>query len=193
MTDPNGTAAETFLQRLLPLQPQLERFSRRALVRPGEVEDALQSAISKAFRDFGQFSEGTNFRAWIYRYVTFEVFNRNRATLRDREVSHLNEESISPVVPIESYRWEALLSAEDELFEHLDQAVSRAISSLPGKQRSILLLRAIGEFSYREIGDILQIPMGTVMGLLARARQSLRLSLHEYARQQGFFRRGDSA
>jgi len=96
-------------------------------------------------------------------------------------------------VSIDAFRWEALFSAPDELFEHLDEVVSRAVSALPHKQRSILLLRAIGEFSYREIAEILEIPMGTVMGLLARARQTLRLSLHDYALHQGFFRRGDSS
>lgn len=185
--------AEAFLRGLAPLQPQLERFCRRALLRRGEVEDALQSAIGKAYRDFGQFSEGTNFRAWLYRYLTFETLNRNRAAARDRRFMRLEDEPATPVLSIDAFRWEALLTADDELFEHLDEVVSRAVSSLPEKQRSILLLRAIGEFSYREIANILGVPMGTVMGLLSRARQTLRLNLHEYARQQGFFRRGDSA
>ena len=162
-------------------------------MRSGEAEDALQSAIGKAYRDFGQFSEGTNFRAWLYRYVTFETFNRNRAAARDRKFSRLEQELVTYVVPIDTFRWEALFSAQDELCDHLDEVVSRAVNALPDNQRSILLLRAIGEFSYREIADILEIPMGTVMGLLSRARQALRLGLHEYAREQGFFRRGDSA
>ena len=165
LTSSNGVAAETFLQELSPLQPQLERFCRRVLLRRGEFEDALQSAIGKAYRISGSSPKGPIFG------------------LGSTAMSH-SRRSIE-IAP-------QLGTASSAAWRTSRRRRCYPSTRLVGK-RSILLLRAIGEFSYREIANILGVPMGTVMGLLSRARQTLRLNLHEYACQQGFFRRGDSA
>jgi len=172
-------------------------FCFRALNRPDEVQDTLQAAIANAYRDFDLYSEGTNFRAWIYRYVSFESLNRNRASAKvaltfDRQ--NLNEIASHH---IDHYRWESLLEslhgAGDEVLEHFDECVSHHLAKLDETSRRVLLLRAIGDFKYREIAEILDIPIGTAMGLLARARTELRKNLAAFIQESGFANRGDTA
>jgi DNA-directed RNA polymerase specialized sigma24 family protein len=69
---------EAFLALLVPLQGPLEVYCRRMLRNPSEVEDVLQKAVTEAFARFDRYAEGTNFRAWMFRFVTLEIFNRNR-------------------------------------------------------------------------------------------------------------------
>lgn len=148
------------------------------------VADALQSAVLNAYRDFDLYAEGTNFRAWLFRYVNHEVFNRNRAA--GRQVATESPDELSLVADVranERLGVEQLLDSPEIIFDLCDDAVAQAVQRLPDQQRSIFLLRAVGEFQYREIADILDIPIGTVMGLLARARERLRSHLWEYAKQ----------
>lgn len=185
--------AERFMDHLLPIQRQLEVFCFRALSRRDDAQDTLQAAIANAYRDFDLYAEGTNFRAWIFQYVTFESLNRNRThqklkvRIDQREVNELAAR------PIDAFRWEALLDAPQELLEHFDECVTDQLAKLDEASRSVLLLRAIGEFKYREIAEILDIPIGTVMGLLARARTDLRQNLATYVQESGFAQRGDTA
>lgn len=188
--------ADRFIAHLVPIQRQLAVFCRRALKRPDEAADALQSAVANAFRDFDRYAEGTNFRAWMYRYVTLETLNRNRAV--DRLPSELNERKLSQTNSTDtlwsaSFRVESLLDDPEAVLEHCDEAVAGCVLELTEQERKILLLRAIGEFKYREIAEILDVPMGTVMGLLSRARSQLREKLLDYARSQGLLSKGDSA
>ena len=150
--------------------------------------DVLQSALANAFRDFDLYAEGTNFRAWMYRYVSYEVLNRNRAQAREREVE-LPRDLVDPrttgtSAPIND-AMERLLEKPEIVMDQCDEALSEAVLQLPRMERSILLLRAIGDFKYREIADILDVPIGTVMGLLARSRERLRQRLLEYATKRG--------
>ena len=179
------------MRHLGPLQGVLEAFVRRALRDPNAVGDVLQSAIAAAFRDFQLYVEGTNFRAWIFRFVHLEVLSSNRKLARTR---------LAPL-PDEVARednWEAaideplfreLLDDPDPILERCDEALSKADRELPPTERDVLLLRAIGEFKYREIADVLQIPLGTVMSNLARSRVRLRQGLIEHGKKAGLFRR----
>ena len=76
--------AESFLRHLEPLQEPLEAYCRHALHNSSDVPDVLQSAIANAFRDFDLYASGTNFRAWIFRYVYLEICNCNRKEARHR-------------------------------------------------------------------------------------------------------------
>lgn len=145
------------------------------------VADALQSAVMNAFRDFDLYAEGTNFRAWLFRYVNHEVLNRNRALGRKLETELTDD--LAVVVGNESQDVQQLLDSPEIILDLCDDAIAQAVQRLPDQQRSIFLLRAVGEFPYREIAEILDIPIGTVMGLLSRARERLRSHLWEYAKQ----------
>ncbi len=148
------------------------------------VPDALQSAVMNAFRDFDLYAEGTNFRAWFFRYVNHEVLNRNRAAGR-QFTTELPDElaAVADVKASQTPSVDQILDSPEIILDLCDDALAQAVLRLPDQQRSIFLLRAVGEFQYREIADILDIPIGTVMGLLARARERLRSYLWEYAKQ----------
>ncbi len=193
MTQSNSLRAERFIAHLEPIQHQLAVFCSRALNRSDETADVLQSAIANAFRDFDKYSEGTNFRAWVFRYVTLESLNHNRAARR--APSELDEQQMdqTEILNIQTFRLETLLDDPEAVLDHCDGVVARSLGQLTEQERRILLLRAVGDFKYREIAEILDIPMGTVMGLLSRARTQLRGKLLEYARQNGLNSKGESA
>lgn len=185
--------AERFIAHLQPIQRQLEVFCFRALNRREDVQDTLQAAIANAYRDFDLYAEGTNFRAWIYRYVTFESLNRNRANQKLAVPFDQRELNALASHHIDHFRWESLIESPQELPEHFDEFVMHQPVKLDETSRRVLLLRPIGEFKYREIAEILDIPIGTVMGLLARARVELRQGLASFIQQSGFAKRGDTA
>ncbi len=193
MTRADRSKAERFIAHLEPLQRQLSVFCTRTLNRREDAEDVLQSAVADAFRDFDKYSEGTSFKAWMYRYVTLGILNRNRAGCRSEDSIDNHRLSHEPVLAIDSFRIEALLEAPETVLDHCDEVVAICLQKLTEMERKILLLRAVGEFKYREIADVLDIPIGTVMGLLSRARHQLRLGLLEYARENGLLTKGDTA
>ncbi len=193
MIQPARQKAERFVAHLEPIQHQLAVYCSRELNLSDETADVLQSAIANAFRDFDKYSEGTNFRAWMFRYVTLETLNRNRAV--SRLPSGLDEQHLSETgtLDFESFRLETLLDDPEAVLDHCDTVVAQGVGELTEQERKIFLLRAVGDFRYREIAEILDIPMGTVMGLLSRARTQLRSKLLDYARQHGLLSKGDSA
>jgi RNA polymerase sigma-70 factor, ECF subfamily len=179
-----------FMALLQPLQRQLEVYCRRMLRDRSLVEDVLQTAVMTAFAQFDRYAEGTNFRAWMFRFVTLEAFNRNRR----RDPAPWGESPLEAAVePEESPAPDdlavMLVERPGVVMEHLDQLVADALGELPPAERTVLLLRAVGEFSYQEIHHILSIPLGSVMGYLSRARRKLRQSLAGYATERGFLGR----
>jgi len=193
LTRPDRQKAERFVAHLEPIQRQLAVYCSRALNRSDETADVLQSAIANAFRDFDKYSEGTNFRAWMFRYVTLETLNRNRAASRLPSVLDEPHFFETHALDFESFRLETLLDDPEAVLDHCDGVVAQSIGELTEQERKILLLRAVGDFKYREIAEIMNVPMGTVMGLLSRARTQLRSKLLDYARQHGLLSKGDSA
>jgi RNA polymerase sigma-70 factor (ECF subfamily) len=168
-----------FLLHLKPLQGALEAFCRRSLGDQSLVEDVLQESVTRAYRDFVLFSEGTNFRAWIFRYVNLvlletcrEQANRFQQPLDQEPV----EEDVWKLAPGEDLL-QVLLDSPGTVLEQCGDELNRAVLKLRSVDRSVLLLKSIGDFKYREIGEIIGIPLGTVMSSLARARQQVRHEL----------------
>jgi RNA polymerase sigma-70 factor (ECF subfamily) len=188
--------AEEFIRLLQPHQRALEDYCRRQLWDRGSIEDVLQEAVLKAYRDFGEYRPGTNFRAWIFRYATLEIRSVNRARARQRSIPLGPEHE---PVGSDSDRARAAGSLEEQ-FDDLardpesalmliDDALQRALGRLPALERATLLLRAVGDFRYREIAEILEIPVTSVMGYLSRARRRLAEELAEHAVMQGWIDR----
>jgi len=182
--------ADEFMALLQPVQQPLQVYCQRMLRDRREVEDLLQCAVTTAFAQFDRYAMGTNFRAWLFRIATLEIFNRNR---KRQPVAGI-EFPFEAVVESES------LGAPDDLaamlierpgfvIELLDDALAKALEDLPAAERTVLLLRSVGEFSYREIHQILAIPLGSVMGYLSRARKKLRQTLAGYAAERGMLPR----
>jgi RNA polymerase sigma-70 factor (ECF subfamily) len=184
---------ERFLRHLEPLQGALEAFCRRSLKDRNAVADVLQNAVANAFRDFRLYSEGTNFRAWIFRYTHLEILNSNRALKRHKH-DDLNAEigvEDAPPITLDEPVFKVLLDDPDLVLEQCDTALAQAIRELAPAERSVILLHAVGEFKYREIAEILHIPIGTVMSRLARCRVHLRQRLVQFAEAQGLLRSGE--
>lgn len=158
------------------------------------MEDMLQESIGTAYRDFHLYAEGTNFRAWIFRYLNLTIHAGNRSYQRERV------EALSAEPPIEDVWDQAideplvglLLERPDEVLRNCDDMLATAIAELSPLERSVLLLRAIGQFKNREMSDILDVPMGTVMSAVSRGRTRLRMRLAEYARERNLFPNGPS-
>jgi RNA polymerase sigma-70 factor (ECF subfamily) len=183
--------AETFLRHLEPLRGALEGYCRRALADRGEVLDVLQSAVANAYRDFDLYAQGTNFRAWIFRYLHLEVLSANRRCGRARHEelpAGLAAEDVWSRA-LDEPLLRGLLDDPDPVLEQCDAAVAEAVRELDPVARGALLLLALGEFKYREIAEILQVPVGTVMSSLSRGRARLRHKLVEYAEAHGHLRR----
>lgn len=173
---------ERFIQHLNPLRGALEAFCRRSLFDASLVEDVLQEAMTRAFKDFDLFSEGTNFRAWIFRYVHLGILEANRHYLNlKRKHQPLDSEPVA-----DDKEWnlgpdalllEVLVESPEIILETCEEDLRQAVRQLRPVDRTVLLLKAIGDFKYREISEIVGVPLGTVMSSLARARQQVRLAL----------------
>ncbi len=151
---------------------------------PADAEDLVQETFVKAFAAFHQFEEGTNLKAWLYRILTNTYINSYRARKRRPDETELDE-----VEDLYLYRriggLEAAMagrSAEDELLDRFtDAEVKEAVEELPENFRMAVLLADVEGFSYKEIAEILDIPIGTVMSRLHRGRKALQKRLYEFA------------
>jgi RNA polymerase sigma-70 factor (ECF subfamily) len=179
------------MRHLQPLQGALEAHCRRSLRSPGEVGDVLQATVANAYRDFHLYVEGTNFRAWIFRYLNGEILNANRragrlprtlGTMADLPVEETWEMALDEPLA------EALRDDPEAVLDQCDQVLAEAVRDLPPQEQAVLLLRALGEFKYREMAEILGIPLGTVMTCLSRGRHRLRQRLLDYGRAHGLLR-----
>src|SRR5206468_1242356 len=155
---------------------------------PSDAEDLVQETYLKAYRAFESFQEGTNLKAWLYRILTNTFINSYRAKKRRPEQTEIDE-----VEDLYLYRrlggLEAAAagrSAEDEVMDlFTDTEVKSAIESLPDQFRMAVLLADVEGFSYKEIAEILDIPIGTVMSRLHRGRKALQKSLFDFGKERG--------
>jgi RNA polymerase sigma-70 factor, ECF subfamily len=155
---------------------------------PADAEDLVQETYLKAYRAFGSFQEGTNLKAWLYRILTNTFINSYRARRRRPEQTELDD-----VEDLYLYRrlggLEAVSagrSAEEEVLEHFTEAdIKAAVEALPEQFRMAVLLADVEGFSYKEIAEILDVPIGTVMSRLHRGRRALQKTLHDFGVARG--------
>lgn len=183
---------ERFLQHLGPLQRKLEGYCRRTAFAPDAVPDVLQGAIASAYRDFDLYAEGTNFPGWIFTYVHREVQNANRRHRKNTGVGE-PEDVAAPDIwgpPHDLPIHRLLLDAPEVVLDRCDADLAGGVQGLRRLEREVLLLHAVGDFKYREIAEILGVPIGTVMSALARARHHVREHLARIAGPEGDRRTG---
>jgi RNA polymerase sigma-70 factor (ECF subfamily) len=190
----NEDRAARFLQHLEPLQAALEAYCRRSVKDPNAVEDVLQEAVGTAYRDFHLYAEGTNFRAWIFRYLNLTIHAGNRSYQQERVEALSAEPQVEDVwdQAIDEPLIGLLLERPDEILSQCEGMLATAIAELSPLERSVLLLRSIGQFKNREMSDILEVPMGTVMSAVSRGRTRLRIRLAEYAKDRNLLPHGPS-
>jgi RNA polymerase sigma-70 factor (ECF subfamily) len=162
--------------------PSLYTAALRMTRNPSDAEDLVQETYLKAYRAYGRFQEGTNLKAWLYRILTNTFINSYRAKKRRPEESDIDDvESLGGLAGSTSGR-----SAEEEVLEHITESeVKEAIEALPEQFRMAVLLGDVEGFSYKEIAEILDVPIGTVMSRLHRGRRALQARLYEFGRQRG--------
>jgi len=160
---------EFFEQMAMPLFDQLYNFAHWLTGAQADAEDLVQETYARALKGFGSFAAGTDFRAWMYRILR-NTFLTSRSGLAAKRTTSLEEDVEEPV--------SAELTPEMLLLRQEGRAtVLTALAVLPVDSREVLLLFEMEEMSYREIAGVLDVPIGTVMSRLSRARKMMRLAL----------------
>ena len=157
---------------------------------PQDAEDLVQEAYTKAYSAFHQYKPGTNLKAWLYRILTNTYINIYRK--KQRQPKQTNTEQVEDWQMVQSaqHTSSGLRSAETEALDHLpDSDVKDALQQIPEEFRLAVYFSDVEGFAYKEIAEILNIPIGTVMSRLHRGRKLLRGLLADYARERGFRRR----
>ena len=177
--------ADRFLALLQPIERDLETYCRRLMWDPQEVPDTLQNAVMRAVAAFDRYHEDASFRAWMFKILTHEAFamNRRHARIARHEFQLEPEELAGLPLTAEPEQASNQPLTPEALNEALEPAVTAGLKTLTDNERAVLLLRAIGDLRYREIAQSLGIPLGSVMGNLARARQKMRALITRSARR----------
>lgn len=174
-----------FERDVLPLLPGLYSAALRMTRNPSDGEDLVQETYLRAYRGFAGFEEGTNLKAWMYRILTNTFINAYRK--KQREPVTVQDEDIEDWFLYDRLGESGVeASAEAEVLERIpDEDVRAALDALPEGFRLAVVLADVEGFSYKEIAEILDIPIGTVMSRLHRGRRSLEKALWETVRERG--------
>ncbi len=166
--------------------PQLYSAALRMARNPADAEDIVQETFLKAFRAYHTFKEGTNLKAWLYRILTNTYINRYRKQQRRPSEVELGDLQDFYLFRRLGEQTGAEPSAEDSVLDQIvDADVKEALESLPEHFRLPVLLADVEGFSYKEIAQIIDIPIGTVMSRLHRGRKALQQKLWSLAEERG--------
>jgi RNA polymerase sigma-70 factor (ECF subfamily) len=180
--DPRALFEEQALQYMDQLYAAAMRLTRN----PADAADLVQETFVKAYQAFGQFQQGTNLKAWLYRIQTNTFINNYRKNQRNPYQGTIDDLEDWQLGNAESATATSGRSAEAEAIDHLpDSAVKDALQAIPEDFRMAVYFADVEGFSYQEIADIMKTPVGTVMSRLHRGRRMLRELLADYARERG--------
>jgi RNA polymerase sigma-70 factor (ECF subfamily) len=176
-----------FAEQAMTYMSSLYSAALRMTRNPADAEDLVQETYLKAYRAFGSFQEGTNLKSWLYKILTNTFINNYRSRRRRPTETELDD-----VEDLYLYRRLGGLeaasmgrSAEDLVLDHISEAeIKAAVEALPEPFRLAVVLADVEGFSYKEIAEILDVPIGTVMSRLHRGRKALQRTLHTFAQER---------
>ena len=168
-----------FEEEVLELADQAYRVARRLAPTQEEAEDLVQETFARAFRSWRQYQPGTNLRAWLFRILTNLNIDRGRKVQRTPDIQPMEEGDYYLYNRLEE---SGAGEDEDRVVERLSQdSIVEALAAVPHDFRDVVVLVDIGDFSYADAVQILDIPIGTVMSRLHRGRRNLKQALAEAA------------
>jgi RNA polymerase sigma-70 factor (ECF subfamily) len=187
---------QRFQRDALPLLDSLYGGALRMTRNPADAEDLVQETMLRAYRSFDSFEPGTNLKAWLFRILTNAYINTYRKKQREPQKVSADE--------IEDFDLYQELKGHDPQFQEtpetivldslVDSDILEAIEELPEQFRLAVMLSDVEDFSYAEMAEIMDVPMGTVMSRLHRGRKALQKRLWELAREKGIVKdRSDGA
>ena len=178
-----------FEKEAIPYMDAVYNFALRMTGDEDDADDLVQETYLKAFRFFDKFEKGTNCKAWLFRILKNSYINDYRKQVKEpdkvdyEDVQNFYETIKSDEVESKHYEQDAFTNL-------LDDEISSAIAELPEDFRTVIILSDIEGFTYEEISDFVDIPVGTVRSRLHRARKMLYAQLYDYARDRGFVVKG---
>ena len=181
-------AREKFTNDAMQYAPQLFSTALRMTRNRADAEDLVQETFIKAWRSHATFQEGTNLRAWLFRIMTNTFINKYNAQQRRPQETEMDEvEELFLFRRLGAFDQSKMTqSAEDQLLElFTDDEVKNALEELPDMFRLPVLLSDVDGFSYKEIAEMLDVPIGTVMSRLHRGRKMMQKLLYVYAKDRG--------
>ncbi|MEW5842357.1 MAG: sigma-70 family RNA polymerase sigma factor [Bacteroidota bacterium] len=174
-----------FEKEAVPHMDAVYNFALRMTGDEDDADDLVQETFLKAFRFFDKFEKGTNCKAWLFRILKNSYINDYRKQTKEpdkvdyEDVQNFYENIKSDQVEMRHYEQDAFTNL-------LDDEISSAITDLPEDFRTVIILSDIEGFTYEEIADFVDIPVGTVRSRLHRARKMLYVQLYDYAKDKGF-------
>jgi RNA polymerase sigma-70 factor (ECF subfamily) len=184
-----------FADLAMPFMHGLYAAAMRMTRNPSDAEDLVQETYLRAYRGFGGFQDGTNLKAWLYKILTNTYINMYRAKKRRPQQEALDQfEDFSLYHRLGGLEAvDAARSPEAEVLDSIpEEAVKRAIEDLPENFRMAVLLADVEGFSYKEIAEIMDVPIGTVMSRLHRGRKQLQKRLWDLAVERGLVPSGSA-
>lgn len=176
---------EDFEEEIIPHLDAMYNFALRLTSDPSDAEDLVQDTIVKAFRFFDSYEKGTNAKAWLFRILKNSYINNYRK--QSKKPSQVDYDEVATFY--ETIRAERTDTSdlEDKMFRELiDDDISNALDELPEDFRTVVLLCDVEGFTYEEISNMLDVPIGTIRSRLHRGRNLLKSQLMEYAKQRGY-------
>ncbi|MGM0587956.1 MAG: sigma-70 family RNA polymerase sigma factor [Bacteroidota bacterium] len=176
---------EDFNEEIVPHLDALYNFALRLTTDPNDAEDLVQDTIVKAYRFFNSYEKGTNAKAWLFRILKNSYINNYRK--KSKQPNQVDYDEVASFY--ETIRDERTDTSdmEDRMYRELiDDDISGALESLPEDFRTVVLLCDVEGFTYEEIANMLDVPIGTIRSRLHRGRNLLRTQLMDYAEKRGF-------
>ncbi len=185
LTKKEKNKQKDFNEEIIPHLDALYNFGLRLTSDPNDAEDLVQDTIVKAYRFFSSYEKGTNAKAWLFRILKNSYINNYRK--KSKKPQQVDYDEVASFY--ETIRAERTDSSdlEDKMFRELiDDDISKALDEIPEDFRTVVLLCDVEDFTYEEIANMLDVPIGTIRSRLHRGRNLLKAQLTEYAAKRGY-------